>query len=659
MFLVNSDFASTIKPQEQIQHVFLMIVVVVMKFLRVGALFFMLMMLWNDVSVLSMLWWVMLFSTVLFYGLHRQNVAGIKTKQWVLASGYSVLMIVNALFWLLSLKYAGPFRLTVFGDYSDFFLTALFSLMSEERKSDKIRSLLFFSVSFILQNFMGDSLNYEQLGITDAEEGTVLGMSYSFFGSACLIITIFISFVRKAVSKRLQPFFKNGNLKSARTLTLAGMICTVALLTPILLLSSFSSEWIGFSNIIGFLFISVFVVLGDYYIEGSGRLNIKSSTFVTITLSASALSSVILNFFLDYIMHGIIGFIDFFFLLIALNLLLWNFHKAGDMLPTYSDSQFSSLQAFIKIIWKNKDSRNIFIFLCVNLAFMFVELVYGMLTNSLGLISDAFHMLFDCLALAIGLYASVIKEWEANKVFSFGYGRVEVLSGFVNAIFLCFIALSVLNESIQRLINPPEINTDNLIIVSVLGFLVNLVGLYAFHDHSGHGHSHGGHGHSHGGHGHSHGDEEGQHNSDDHDDNLQGVFLHVLADTLGSVGVIISSILIHLFNWTISDPICSLFISVLIFLSVIPLLKNTSEVLLQKTPNKILRKYGNCVGEIRSIKGVTRVNEPHFWGFTAGTIVGSVVIHADSEAHEQNILRDAHAIFRSYGVSQMTIQIEK
>jgi zinc transporter 5/7 len=87
----------------------------------------------------------------------------------------------------------------------------------------------------------------------------------------------------------------------------------------------------------------------------------------------------------------------------------------------------------------NPESRGIFYFLVTNLGFMFVELAYGIWTNSLGLISDSFHMLFDCTALAIGLYASVIARWRANDRFSYGYGRVELLSGFANGVFLVFV----------------------------------------------------------------------------------------------------------------------------------------------------------------------------------------------------------------------------
>ena len=236
-------------------------------------------------------------------------------------------------------------------------------------------------------------------------------------------------------------------------------------------------------------------------------------------------------------------------------------------------------------------------------------------TNSLGLLGDAFHMLFDCVALVVGLYASVLAKWKPSRVFSYGYSRVEVLSGYANAVFLLLITIGVLIEAVERIFFPEEIKTEKLLLVSGMGFCVNLVGMFAFsHAHAashGHGgkpctHAHGtpaaapaagssgapactshGHSHAHGSHGHSH-----AHASpggpttppqlrksvqppapQKRNANMEGVFLHVLADTLGSVGVIISSILIEQFGLVIADPICSIFISALIVAHAYPLLK--------------------------------------------------------------------------------------
>ncbi|KAM6343523.1 zinc transporter 7 isoform 5-T9 [Alca torda] len=220
-----------------------------------------------------------------------------------------------------------------------------------------------------------------------------------------------------------------------------------------------------------------------------------------------------------------------------------------------------------------------------------------------SLISDSFHMFFDCTALLAGLAASVISKWRSNDAFSYGYVRAEVLAGFVNGLFLIFTAFFIFSEGVERALEPPDVHHERLLPVSILGFIVNLIGIFVF-QHGGHGHSHGSghehshslfngglsHGHSHGGHGHSHEHKRGHGHSHDHghshghshgqdychDDHslegmagsskqiLQGVFLHIVADTLGSIGVIISAILMQNYGLMIADPICSMLIALLI-----------------------------------------------------------------------------------------------
>ena len=202
---------------------------------------------------------------------------------------------------------------------------------------------------------------------------------------------------------------------------------------------------------------------------------------------------------------------------------------------------------------------------------MFVQLVWGVWTNSLGLISDAIHMFFDCAAIFMGLMASVMASWKTNKDFPFGYKRVETLSGFANGVFLVLISVFILFEAVQRIIEPPVMNNmAQLLIVSTLGLLVNLFGMFAMGHHH-HGHSHGcSHSHDHH-HGHSH--------------NMLGLYLHVMADTLGSVGVIISTILIHYFHWTGFDPIASLLIGIMILGSVVPLVIDSGRILCLELDN--------------------------------------------------------------------------
>ena len=126
------------------------------------------------------------------------------------------------------------------------------------------------------------------------------------------------------------------------------------------------------------------------------------------------------------------------------------------------------LRSYLKTILANPESRKIFYFLILNMWFMVVQMLYGVWTNSLGLISDgmvflprpfrlltrgslAIHMAFDCMAIAVGLIASVMATWPANERFTYGYGRIETLSGFANGIFLILISIFIMFEAIQRM----------------------------------------------------------------------------------------------------------------------------------------------------------------------------------------------------------------
>uniref|UniRef100_A0A8C8GFY4 Zinc transporter n=1 Tax=Oncorhynchus tshawytscha TaxID=74940 RepID=A0A8C8GFY4_ONCTS len=324
---------------------------------------------------------------------------------------------------------------------------------------------------------------------------------------------------------------------------------------------------------------------------------------------------------------------------------------------------------------------------------------------SLGLISDSFHMFFDCTALLAGLAASVISRWRSNDSFSYGYVRAEVLAGFVNGLFLIFTAFFIFSEGVERALEPPHVNHDRLLPVSVAGLLVNLVGIFVF-QHGGHGHSHGGdeghshslfngdagHGHSHGGHGHeskhgdghehSHGDGHGHshgghghghsHSHEEphcHDELhtpgkgsskqiLQGVFLHIVADTLGSVGVIISALLMQKYDLMIADPICSMCISILIGVSVVPLLRESIGILMQRTPPSLDNALPECYQRLQQLQGVYNLQEPHFWTLCTDVYIGTVKLLIAPDADSKWILSQTHNIFTQAGVRQLYVQIE-
>lgn len=368
------------------------------------------------------------------------------------------------------------------------------------------------------------------------------------------------------------------------------------------------------------------------------------------------------------------------------------------------------ISGWFRSILADKTSRNLFFFLCLNLSFAFVELMYGIWSNSLGLISDSFHMFFDCTALLAGLAASVISRWRSNDSFSYGYVRAEVLAGFVNGLFLIFTAFFIFSEGVERALEPPDVHHERLLPVSVAGLLVNLVGIFVFqhgghghshgeedhgHSHSlfngslNHGHSHGGHGHSHGGHGHSHG---GHHHHDKHADwhsqgghghshggheeplcndelqhlpgkgsskqILQGVLLHIIADTLGSIGVIISALLMQKYDLMIADPICSMLIAILIGVSVVPLLKESIGILMQRTPHSLDHALPECYQRVQQLQGVYNLQEPHFWTLCTDVYIGTLKLLVAPDADTRWILSQTHNIFTQAGVRQLYVQID-
>jgi len=349
--------------------------------------------------------------------------------------------------------------------------------------------------------------------------------------------------------------------------------------------------------------------------------------------------------------------------------------ETGKLHSKFRFKLFEKFSGWLRLILSDKNSRNLFLFLILNLSFAFVELFYGVVTNSLGLISDSFHMFFDCTGLLAGLVASVITKWKANDKYSYGYVRAEVLAGFVNGLFLLFIAFFIFSEAVERILEPPEVKHERLFVVSVLGFIVNLIGIYAFQH--GHGHSHGGgggHGQSHGGgggghshnhshdnhHGHSHGGEAsgGSGSSGSSQIIMQGVFLHILADTLGSVGVIISAVLMWAFGWMIADPICSMFIAILIFVSVLSLIKDSVLILMQRQPKELDNQLPSCYQRLMQLEGVYSVQEPHFWTLCSDFFVGSVKLEVARNADPRYITQQAQLIFQGIGVRQIYIHLD-
>nr|XP_033477944.1 zinc transporter 7 [Epinephelus lanceolatus] len=335
----------------------------------------------------------------------------------------------------------------------------------------------------------------------------------------------------------------------------------------------------------------------------------------------------------------------------------------------YKPAKFNlllKLSGWFRSILADKTSRNLFFFLCLNLSFAFVELTYGLWSNSLGLISDSFHMFFDCTALLAGLAASVISRWRSNDSFSYGcHGHSHSLfNGSVNH------GHSHGGHDHQHKHADWQSHGGH-------DGHGHSHGGHDGHGHShgghdGHGHSHGrhdGHGHSHGGHGghgHSHGGRDESHCQDElHTPGkgsskqiLQGVLLHIIADTLGSVGVIISALLMQKYDLMIADPICSMLIALLIGVSVVPLLKESIGILMQRTPPSLDHALPECYQRVQQLQGVYNLQEPHFWTLCTDVYIGTLKLLVAPDADTRWILSQTHHIFTQAGVRQLYVQID-
>ncbi|EDV28852.1 uncharacterized protein TRIADDRAFT_20152 [Trichoplax adhaerens] len=324
----------------------------------------------------------------------------------------------------------------------------------------------------------------------------------------------------------------------------------------------------------------------------------------------------------------------------------------------------------------NSKSCRLLVMMVLTSTFFLAEIIVGYITKSMALVADSFHMLSDVVALFVGLFAVRISKRRSDKN-TFGWARAEVLGALVNAVFLLALCFSILVESLKRIIEPEKIENAILIVgVGSGGLFLNLVGLFLFRGHGGHGHSHGGGG---GSHGHSHANsnrtqklENGSVTSGEDNNkkatqlqsstqmNMRGVYLHVLGDTLGSVIVVISGLMIYFIeeNWVIYiDPGMSILMVIIIMKTTIPLLKESSLILLQTVPTHI------NVEEVQerlldTINGVLSIHEFHVWQLAGNRIIASCHIKCRTPLDYVSMARDLKNFFHELGIHSTTIQPE-
>ncbi|XP_028752315.1 metal tolerance protein 1 isoform X2 [Neltuma alba] len=351
------------------------------------------------------------------------------------------------------------------------------------------------------------------------------------------------------------------------------------------------------------------------------------------------------------------------------------------------------------------------VILCV--IFMSVEVFGGIKANSLAILTDAAHLLSDVAAFAISLFSLWAAGWEATPRQSYGFFRIEILGALVSIQLIWLLAGILVYEAIARIIDGShKVNGFLMFLVAAFGLVVNIImALLLGHDHS-HGHDdhhHGlGHGHNHGhgfkasthhdhhsgeDHKHHHHDEEDpqhEHHHHSHEDdkhhhshdsaaepllgggskdkpekkrrwniNVRGAYLHVLGDSIQSVGVMVGGAIIwYKPEWQIVDLICTLIFSVIVLLTTINMLRSILEVLMESTPREI--DATKLERGLLEMDEVVAVHELHIWAITVGKILLACHVKIRPEADADMVLdKVVDYIRRVYNISHVTVQIER
>ncbi|WP_370324018.1 cation diffusion facilitator family transporter [Euzebya sp.] len=264
-------------------------------------------------------------------------------------------------------------------------------------------------------------------------------------------------------------------------------------------------------------------------------------------------------------------------------------------------------------------------------AFFVVELVGGLLTNSLALLSDAGHMLTDVIGLGMALAAIQAANAGSRQASrTFGLYRLEILAALANAVLLFGVAIYILYEAVQRLTEPPEVLGTPMLVVAVLGLAVNLVVFAMLRS----------------------GAAESL--------NVEGAYLEVMADTLGSVGVIIAAGIIEVTGFTLADPIFGVLIGLFVLPRTYRLGAKALRILIQAAPAHI--DVEGLEDDLGDLDEVAAVHDLHVWTLTSGMEVASVHLRltggCDDGASHRVLDAARHLMREHYGLGHATIQVE-
>ena len=274
-----------------------------------------------------------------------------------------------------------------------------------------------------------------------------------------------------------------------------------------------------------------------------------------------------------------------------------------------------------------REKKLIFAFVLTTLM-MVVEMVGGFWSGSLALVADGGHMLIDALALLLAVVGAWFSRRPADARRSYGYGRLEVLAGFVNALTQFVLVAFIAYEAITRLFEPTHILSGMMLVVALIGLVVNVLVLSTLHGHA-------------------------------HDDvNLAGATLHVLGDLLGSVAAVVAALLVRWLSWNWADPVLSLLVSLLILNSAWRLLRRSAHILLEGVPEGM--NTGDVEEALRGADASIRdVHHLHVWQLASGSRMATLHAELHEGGNSASATRSINQVLAErFSIQHVTVQVD-
>ncbi len=296
--------------------------------------------------------------------------------------------------------------------------------------------------------------------------------------------------------------------------------------------------------------------------------------------------------------------------------------ESNDINSSFTDHLFA---------YRSVTKKRLFLSLTITIIFMVVEIIGGLLTNSIALLSDAGHMFTHSFAIGISLIAIYIACKPPCHHKTFGMYRAEVLAAFINGLFLIPIVAIIIYEAIMRILYPQEILSFYMLIVAIIGLTVNMISILLLKG------------------------------SKESNINVKGVVSHMFADAVSSIGIVAVAIIIYYTGWTVLDPIVSIGISIIILYWAIGILKESTTVLLEMAP-KGLNIHIVSEDLKSNFKEIMELFNVHLWTITPEMLVFSAHIqvsdNVDMFSNQDSLLKRINDFLQEkYKVIESTIQI--